>query len=291
MQRLTYINLRGESVVFGYGAPWLLRSVKGLGMCENNLTLSSGSGQNGSTLQSMRREEREITAVIQLLGADRTDMYRQRETLCRRLSPDLAADGEKRARLLYENDAGAWWTWAIPCGDLDWGSRFMDIHTGLNVRFTCESPFLYGKEPNEVVFKQTRGGFKLPFSFPLQLGAQSFDMVVTNAGSAESPVTVTIDGCGETPALENLTTGTSLSLITSLPQGDRLTIQTDPSDLSVWITRADGTEENAFGFLDPLSSVSAFVLRPGENRLAYVPDGDKSRSVIRVKWYDAYEGV
>ena len=31
MQQLTYINLRGERAVFGRGAPYLLRSVRGVG--------------------------------------------------------------------------------------------------------------------------------------------------------------------------------------------------------------------------------------------------------------------
>ena len=32
-------------------------------------------------------------------------------------------------------------------------------------------------------------------------------------------------------------------------------------------------------------------LRPGENDIEYVPTGDRSRSVIRVRWYDTFEGV
>ena len=37
--------------------------------------------------------------------------------------------------------------------------------------------------------------------------------------------------------------------------------------------------------------VAEFGLRPGENLLHYVPQGDGSRSVIRVRWYDCWEGV
>ena len=65
----------------------------------------------------------------------------------------------------------------------------------------------------------------------------------------------------------------------------------DPAALAVTLTREDGSGENAFGYLDPLSSVAAFGLRPGENDIEYVPTGDRSRSVIRVRWYDTFEGV
>ena len=64
-----------------------------------------------------------------------------------------------------------------------------------------------------------------------------------------------------------------------------------PAALAVTLTREDGSGENAFGYLDPLSSVAAFGLRPGENDIEYVPTGDRSRSVIRVRWYDTFEGV
>ena len=149
MQQLTYINLRGERAVFGRGAPYLLRSVRGVGACDNALTLTEDGARDGGRLLSLRREAREITAVIQILGTTRQGLYESREALCRVLSPDLAADGESRARLVYENDHGAWWTWVVPLGGLDWTARAGDVHTGVNVRFQCESPFLYGSEPRE----------------------------------------------------------------------------------------------------------------------------------------------
>ena len=116
-------------------------------------------------------------------------------------------------------------------------------------------------------------------------------MRVTNEGSAFAPCVVTVEGSGETPALVNRTTGAALRLTSPLPYGERLTIRTDPAALAVTLTREDGSAENAFGYLDPLSSVAAFGLRPGENDIEYVPTGDRSRSVIRVRWYDTFEGV
>lgn len=291
MQRLTYINLLGERAEFGRGAPYLLRSVRGLGACDNVMTFTQDGTRDGGRLLSLRREERQITAALQILGATREALYESREALCRLLSPDLAADGERRARLVYENDHGAWWTWAVPQGGVDWGARTMDVHTDVSVRFTCESPFLYGSEPREAVFRQTSGGLRLPGKLPVRLGSQVFQMRVTNGGSAFAPCVVTVEGNGETPALVNRSTGAALRLTAPLPYGERLTISTDPAALAVTLTHVDGSEENAFGYLDPLSSVAAFGLRPGENDVEYVPVGDRSRSVIRVRWYDTFEGV
>lgn len=291
MQRLTYINLHGERAVFACAPPYLLRSVKGLGACEHRLTLTQDGVTAGSRITDLRREDRVVTAALQILGQSRKELYQSREALCRVLSPDLAADGDLRARLLYENDQGAWWTFAVPLGGMDWTARVCDVHTGVNVRFQCESPYLFSLQANEAAFRQTRAGFRLPVRLPLELGGQTFRMAVTNAGSAFAPCVVTVEGSGEMPALVNRTTGAALRMTAPLPYGDRLTIRTDPAALAVTIDREDGSSQNAFGFLDPLSSVTAFGLRPGENELEYVPTGDKSRSVIRVQWYDTYEGV
>lgn len=291
MQRITYINLRGEQAAFGRGGPWLLRSVRGLGTCENELTLTSGGMENGARIQAFRREERIVTAQVQLLAESRADLYRRRVELCRLLSPDLGAQGAQRARLIYENDLGAWWTWAVPLGGLDWGARVGDIHTGLNVRFQCESPFFFGREAREAVFRQTGGGLRLPGGLPLRLGSQVFHMRVVNEGSAFAPCVVTVEGSGETPAMENRSTGALLRMVAPLATGERLTINTDPAALSATLTHADGSGENAFGYLDPTSALSDFGLRPGENELVYLPAGDRSRSVIRVSWHDTFEGV
>ena len=68
-------------------------------------------------------------------------------------------------------------------------------------------------------------------------------------------------------------------------------MDTDPARLQARILHADGSEENGFGLLSPESAVAGFGLQAGENRLRYIPDGDGSRSVIRVRWYDCWEGV
>ena len=73
--------------------------------------------------------------------------------------------------------------------------------------------------------------------------------------------------------------------------GGALVLDTDPARLRVRIRHRNGSEENGFGYLSPESSVAEFGLRPGENLLHYVPQGDGSRSVIRVRWYDCWEGV
>lgn len=290
MQRLIYQNLRGERVIFAL-EPYVLASVRGLGMCGVDETTSRGSMQQGQTFTALRRDARTVDATISILARSRAELYALREALCGALSIDKAMDGEKRARLIYENDHGSWWTWAVPEGDVDWKGRACDAHVNIKLSFACESAFLYGIAPNAVTFQRRRSGFRLPMRMPLTLGSNRFSQTAQNRGHAYAPVTITILSDGEIPCLVNRSTGARLALVRQLPVGDRLTVCTDPTRLEARLIHADGTEESGYGLLDPGTSVAGFQLRPGENLLVYEPNADSARSVIRVEWYDSYEGV
>ena len=66
-------------------------------------------------------------------------------------------------------------------------------------------------------------------------------------------------------------------------------VEEQKPDLLILDTVLPGMD--GFGLLSPESAVAGFGLQAGENRLRYIPDGDGSRSVIRVRWYDCWEGV
>lgn len=290
IQKLIYENLHGETAVF-FHAPWVLGRVKGVGMSDVKVVAAEGAYQQGESITGLRREGRTVKVTLHLLAPSRQEMYRLRSELLGVLSPDKAFDGTRRARLLYENDFGRRWTWAVPESGLDWGERKQNAQPSLSLNFRCESPYWYGMTRQEAVFKAKKAGFTLPMKMPLGLGSKSFVCQVDSAGNAEAPAEIEITGAGEMPTLVNESTGEKICLVQPLPEGDTLVLDTDPARLKVRIRHGDGSEENGFGYLSPESSVAEFGLRPGENLLHYVPQGDGSRSVIRVRWYDCWEGV
>ncbi|MEG2315878.1 MAG: phage tail family protein [Clostridia bacterium] len=292
MQRLTYQNGRGEEVVFGAQPPYLLCRIDGLGLADREMTARSGAYQQGESIYAVRRSARTVTLTTHLWAPSRTELYRLRMELCGVLTADWAhANGATCARLTYENDYGAWWTYAVPESGLEWGGRIQNIHPQVKLRFACESPYWYSTKGCSAVFEGGGAGFALPQRLPFQLGKKAFRMEVNNGGSCAAPVLITMEGRGEAAALLNETTGARLKLIAALPVGDVLRVATDPARLEATVKRANGAEENAFGLLDPETSVAGFTLRPGVNTLRYVPDGDASSTVIRVEWNDGYEGV
>ena len=290
MQKLTYVNLRLERVELAR-EPLVLARVKGLGSPGVTIKTAGAAFLGGDLTQSLLRQSREIDATVTVRANSREELYGLRAELCARLSPERAFDGENRARLYYENDAGCFWTWAIPEGGPEWGARIQNAHPNLKMSFHCESPFWYGAQCKALLFGESPEGLSLPFILPLRLGKKAFSASARSEGQCETPVTVTVWGKGETPSLLNQSTGAQLRLISPLPDGDVLTLCTDPRRLAARVTHPDGTEENAFGLLDPVTPLSSFTLRAGDNQVAYLPAGESAQSRIRLEWYDCYEGV
>ena len=96
MQQLTYINLRGERAVFGRGAPYLLRSVRGGGACDNALTLTEDGARDGGRLLSLRREAREAFRPDAPFSIAGSDIDPEALTLCGRHIRQAGLEGRVR---------------------------------------------------------------------------------------------------------------------------------------------------------------------------------------------------
>ena len=139
-----------------FHAPWVLCRVKGVGMSDVKVVAAEGAYQQGESITGLRREGRTVKVTLHLLAGSRQEMYRLRSELLGILSPDKAFDGTRRARLIYENDFGRRWTWAVPESGLDWGERKQNAQPSLNLNFRCESPYWYGMTRQEAVFRPSK---------------------------------------------------------------------------------------------------------------------------------------
>ncbi len=290
MQRLTYINVNQESVVFDKGG-CIFKSISGLGAADLTFKTLQGAYQQGESLVYLRREKRVITVNFHLYGETRAELYAARRELERVISAEKAFTASDTARLFYENDDGKWFIHAVPEEGIQGGKRVNNYLTDLKLTFRCPSPFWLSTEEKRAIFRQSGDGFQLPFQFPITFGSQDFMQELVNDGQTSCPVTVEITGSGEVPQLINMETGTRLKLTSQLPQGYKLLVNTDRNALTAVVTDTAGNETSAFGLLDVASPVTDFVLRPGRNRVKYDPGGEATGTVIAVRWRDRYEGI
>lgn len=291
MQKLTYINLLNESVVFQGTAPFIFSAITGTGPVDVELKELKGAYQHGATLTSWRRDKREITVTLHIQGENPAAMYRHRQRLSGILSLERAMSGESRGRLLYENNHGRWWTWAVPSGDISWGKRIGSFTVNTKLRFVCESPWWFSMASDEISFRYGESAFELPFSLPIRLGRRGFVAEAHNTGQTDAPVEIWVYGAGETPGLTNRATGAALRLTAPLPVDSVLYLNTDPNALTATITDGEGSTVNAFGLVDVAHPLSRFSLRSGINQIVYEPGGDSTRTVVVVRWRGRYEGV
>lgn len=292
MQKITYVNVFGECVVFAGEPPVLLRSVSGFSRPDGQILRTQGAYQAGELLSRVQLPARSVQVQFDILPQEsREAMYQERMRIERVLSSGRCMKDGETGMLIYENDAGSWQTHAVPEGAIAYGTRFRNAIAQNRVNFLCPDAFLFEREQQEVQLRMGAGGFTLPAKLPIQLGLRKFSAGLRNDGTADAPMRITIYGTGESPKLINRTTGAQIIVSRMVSSGERLEINTDPMALTCRLHRADGAVEDAFGYLDPSIAVSAFVLTPGENQIEYVPSVASGESRVEIVWQNVYEGV
>lgn len=295
MQRIRYVNLIGETVEFGAGRPLLLAHVDGLGATEARISALTGAYQSGENMTRIQRSARVVDVQFALWPETdtREAMYRARMDVAKRLTAGRCMDeGGNCGRLYYENDAGSWWTYAVPEGEgATYGTRFQNKLPGGKISFRSGSAYWRSVQTYTTRLEIAAGGFKLPFSFPIRFGSTQFRKIAQNEGGADAPVQIVIYGTGETPVLRNRTTGATITIERAIASGERLEINTDPEQLRCVHVHTDGTREDAWGYVSADSAVAAFVLRPGDNDVEYVPSQTANDSRVEIQWHALYEGV
>ena len=292
MQRITYVNAYGEQLVFGAEPPLLLRTVSGLSRPDASVIKAQAAYQSGEQFVRIQVPGRVVQIGFDLPPcASRAEMYRERMRIERVLASSRCVRDGETGTLIYENDAGAWMTGAVPDGACAYGKRFLNGMAGNTLTLYCPDACLQDRNEQTAQMRMGTSGTTLPTKLPLRLGARKFRSSLVNEGTAPSPVTLTLYGTGETPTVINRTTGAKIVVSRPVASGERLEIRTDPRALACRLVHADGTSEDAFGYLDASIALSAFLLSPGLNDVEYVPSVTSSESRLEVSWRSYYEGV
>jgi len=131
------------------------------------------------------------------------------------------------------------------------------------------------------------GGMTFDLTFPLTFGAVDTGGQITavNAGSYPAPVVLRIDGPCTDPLVENITTGETIQLNTTITDGNYIELDTDLRTVTLNGSAASGTGSSRYFTLDP-SSVW-FDLAVGSNTLEYRAPTD-SGSTLTATWRDVW---
>ena len=97
MEKLTYINSLGESVILSNRPPFLLSGIDGLGDVEADVQTQKSPYQDGSTHVDSLLKERFINLQVSIVGKTKEHVSELREQLSRVFNPKL------RGIVIYEN--------------------------------------------------------------------------------------------------------------------------------------------------------------------------------------------
>lgn len=291
MQKLTFTNSRGESIVFGNSAPYILSKIEGTGGTSTSIKTTKSPGQDGSTVHEVTLDERPLPMEGAIIARTPEEMYSLRKELSRVLNPKNGA-----GILKYENDAGVYEIKAIA----EESPVFKEKHDSSRkqlfmITFLAPNPYWLDIYESKEEIAQWMGDFQ--FNFEIQ--SDGIEM-----GHRESSLIVNIDNKGDVtcgmriefkalasvinPSLFNIYTREYIKVKRTLEFGDKLTINTKFGNKKVELLR-NGVITNVFNYID-LSS-TFLQLEVGDNLLRYDAESGIENLDVAIYYRPLYAGV
>ncbi|MGN7409972.1 phage tail family protein [Sporosarcina sp. SAFN-010] len=297
MEKLTFLNSRGESIVFD-GPPFYLVSVNGLGDVSATVQRQKAPYQDGSTRIGSTLEERVIPIEFLIVGENYSEVSEFRMKMGRVLNPNL-----DEGTLRYENGlvvreikASAESVPFFPDGS---GSRTSEMQKGL-VTFVASNPFWKTAVDTVEQLVTFSGGLTFPLRLPTIFGnqdSQAKSRIVVNNGDSPTPIEITFEGPATTPIrIDNETTGEFIEVNQSLLEGEQLWISTAFGRKRVEKILADGKRINAFHHIlvDPTGagpSSTFFQLQPGNNLMTYNTGVEYEKAPVTIRFQPRYLAI
>lgn len=284
MRKLTFTNSRGESVILGNSAPFLVTKLDGA--IRASIQTQKSPFQDGATYINSFLEPRQLSLEGAILKNSGEEIFMCRRKLASVFNPKLGL-----GKLLFEYDGGKKEILAVADGAPAFPDRSGQPSQKFLITLFCPNPLWTddGVADQLVVFE---GGLTFPLSLPTRFSNQSASRskVVLNKGDVETPLEITFLGPAQSPIrIQNETTGEFIEVNQSLLDGERLRICTEFGKKRVMKIDPVGNETNAFHYISLDSTF--FQLIPGNNLLSYRTGNEYERTPVQIVWRNRYLGV
>lgn len=288
IEKLTYTNERGESIVFSHASIYHTNEVSGLSDVRNAIYSINSMGQDGDTYLGNRIESREIEIVGSIKERDKDHMRDFRRQMNRVLNPQYAAT------LTYEYGD---FKRVIDC-KVDNAPVFKRkaIFQDFTVQLLCLNPFWRKESKARDDIATWIGGLEFPVEIPLvegwQIGFRQPSLIVNvyNDGDVQAGIRVEFRALGvvKNPSLLNVDTQEFIKLNIDLVAGDTLSVSTGYGEKEVTLKRG-GVTSDAFRYLDVDSSY--LQLSVGDNLFRYSAEQNLENLEVSIYHDNLYLGV
>ena len=286
MEKFTFINAKGQSVVIGNTEDLQLTGATGLTATEIVPYTIQGYRQNGYTLTNVQLGARIISLDFALFGVTDADFYKKRLQLIGIFNP-LLGEGT----LVYENDVVTRAITVQVTQNMDVKTNHASNLKEYTIEFTAYNPLWRDARESALSLEDAVGGLTFPFKFNDSIAfttTNDTSAIITVTGDVPSPLRVEFIGGAYQPRIELSNTREFIDVNIRIAKGEKLVITTDYGNKLVNKYNLDGTISSANTLITTDSTF--FSLPVGENRVAFsstAGDGVK----VYIYWYNWYLGV
>ena len=290
IEKLTYINPRGESIDFSHDSVFFTEKLTGLSMVRNVIHSVSSAGQDGETDIVSRRD----SGYIGIYGAiDETDPEILRKYR-RQFSRILVQ--KQRGTLVYEyGDFKRIIDCRVQEGDV---FKARDIYMDFIVEFYCPYPFWREEHETRTDVAAWIGTFEFPepdgLEIPLagiEVGYREPSLIVPvyNSGYIDTGMRVVFRAIGSVtnPSVLNVNTQQYMILNMEMEAGDVVTVNTGFNKKGITLTRS-GVTSNIFR--KRAAGWTWLQLAPGDTLIRYDADANIDNLEVTI-YHDNFSGV
>ena len=282
MYELKIKNESGEVLNLSTSNKYTVYKIEGLNPPQATINSSVNTTQDGSVINSMRLENRNIVIYVTING----DVEANRINLYKYFTP------KRNLSLYFKNDIRDVYIEGvvelIEC-DLFTNRQIAQIS------IICPKPYFKSVDDLVTIFSDVSAHFSFPFSIPaigIELSTISANVrkSIVNVGDVESGVIISLfaNGTVVNPVLYDVMKRTQLKLNFTMQAGDTVVINTNVGEKSIQLIRS-GITTNAMGYLSPDSSW--FTLSGGDNVFTYECESGASNLQITFSTSILYGGV
>lgn len=288
MQKLIFINSRGQSVEFGNSGPFVLQKFDP-NPPKTTILNSKAPGQDGKSYEGTLLEETILLLEVAIIGESSEDMFKRRQELYSILNPKLMGT------LIYKND---WGEHKIQCVVQDGPtpkSRVDPVQEFL-IQLYCPMPFWINLQESKEEVALWTGDFEFDLEITeggIQLGHRQSNLIVNifNSGDVECGMRIEFRALATVvnPSLFDVNTREYIKVKRSLQEGDKLFINTSFASKRVELINSNGINQNAFNYIDLNSTF--LQLAPGDNLLRYDAEQGIDNLEVSIYYNPCYLGV
>ncbi len=283
MEHIKITNKIG-SFEASYGNGNILLGYSGFSAAEVIPAIATGYGQHGSTMEGVYLGTRPMNIDFLIYGGTMAEIYKKKAEVSKILNP-LAGE----CVLTYTNDhlsrsITAYIT-RMPAPTTRYG-----LAEAYSVELIAYNPFWYDVAENGLLLGDFTGGLRFPLRFMgngVRFANKGAAANIVINGDIPSPIRAEFKNTAVNPTLTLETTGEHIEVITSIEDGEKLTVHTEYGNKTVIKTDSTGIETSAYHLISIDSKF--FSLQPGANRLSF--EGDAGTPEVYIYWRNYFMGV